>query len=52
MGGKGELLKVLRLVEEGKLRPVVDSLFPLEKARAAQEKMLSRDFFGKIVLKI
>lgn len=52
MGGRGELLHVLRLVEEGKLRPVVDSVFPLSQARQAQEKMLSRDFFGKIVLKV
>jgi NADPH:quinone reductase-like Zn-dependent oxidoreductase len=52
MGGRGELLHVLRLVEEGKLKPVVDSVFTLSQARLAQEKMLSRDFFGKIVLQI
>lgn len=52
MGGRGELLHVLKLVETGCLRPVVDSTFPLEKAREAQEKMLSRDVFGKIVLKV
>ncbi len=52
MGGRGELLHVLRLFEEGLLKPVVDSVFPLTEARQAQEKMLSRDFFGKIVLKV
>jgi NADPH:quinone reductase-like Zn-dependent oxidoreductase len=52
MGGRGELLHVLKLVESGCLRPVVDSVFPLDKAREAQEKMLSRDVFGKIVLKV
>jgi NADPH:quinone reductase-like Zn-dependent oxidoreductase len=52
MGGRGELLHVLKLIETGRLRPVVDSTFPLEKAREAQEKMLSRDVFGKIVLKL
>lgn len=52
MGGRGELLHILKLVESGCLRPVVDSVFPLEKAREAQEKMLSRDVFGKIVLRI
>jgi NADPH:quinone reductase-like Zn-dependent oxidoreductase len=52
MGGRGELLHVLKLVESGCLRPVVDSVFPLDKAREAQEKMHSRDVFGKIVLKI
>ncbi len=50
MGGRGELLHVLKLIESGCLRPVVDSTFPLEKAREAQEKMQSRDVFGKIVL--
>lgn len=52
MGGRGELLHVLKLIESGCLHPVVDSTFPLEKAREAQEKMLSRDVFGKIVLKV
>lgn len=52
MGGRGELLHVLKLVESGRLRPVIDSTFPLEKAREAHEKMLSRDVFGKIVLKM
>ncbi len=52
MGGRGELLHVLKLVESGCLRPVVDSTFPLDQARQAHEKMLSRDVFGKIVLKI
>jgi NADPH:quinone reductase-like Zn-dependent oxidoreductase len=52
LGGRGELRHVLKLIESGCLRPVVDSTFPLEKAREAQEKMLSRDVFGKIVLKV
>ena len=52
MGGRGELLHVLKLIENGCLRPVVDSTFSLENAREAHEKMLSRDVFGKIVLQI
>ena len=50
MGSRSELLKVLALVESGKLKPVVDSVFPLEDAVAAQTKMLDRKQFGKIVL--
>ncbi|MBI4366351.1 MAG: zinc-binding dehydrogenase [Deltaproteobacteria bacterium] len=50
MGAKRELVKVLELVERGQLRPVLDATFPLQDARAAQERMLSRDFFGKLVL--
>jgi NADPH:quinone reductase-like Zn-dependent oxidoreductase len=52
MGGRGELLEVLRLVEAGKLRPVVDRVFPLKDAAAAQQYMLDRKNFGKIVLKV
>jgi NADPH:quinone reductase-like Zn-dependent oxidoreductase len=52
MGGKGELLKVLSFFEDGKLRPVVDSILPLAEARKAQEKMEKSEHFGKIVLKV
>ncbi|MBE7444328.1 MAG: zinc-binding dehydrogenase [Planctomycetia bacterium] len=52
MGSKKELLDVLNLVELGKLKPVIDSIFPLKEASVAQQKMLQRENFGKIVLKI
>jgi NADPH:quinone reductase-like Zn-dependent oxidoreductase len=52
MGSKKELLDVLNLVELGKLKPVVDSVFPLNDASSAQQRMLNRENFGKIVLKI
>ena len=51
MGGKGELMDVLKLIGERKLKPVIDSAFPLAEAREAQRKMESRDFFGKILLR-
>ena len=52
MGGRQELIEVLRLVEAGKLRPIVDRVFPLKDAAAAQQYMLDRKNFGKIVLKV
>ena len=52
MGGLEELRKVIRWIEAGKLRPVVDSVFPLKEARAAHERMETRNFFGKLVLTI
>ena len=52
MGGRGELLKVLSFFEDGKLKPVVDSVIPLAEARRAQEKMEKSEHFGKIVLKV
>jgi NADPH:quinone reductase-like Zn-dependent oxidoreductase len=51
MGSLSELKTVVRLAEEGKIRPVVDRVFPLAEARAAQQRMLDRENFGKIVLK-
>jgi NADPH:quinone reductase-like Zn-dependent oxidoreductase len=50
MGGKGELAEALKLVGQRQLKAVIDSSFPLKDAREAQEKMESRDFFGKILL--
>jgi NADPH:quinone reductase-like Zn-dependent oxidoreductase len=39
-------------VGEGRLRPLIDRTFPLAEAKAAQEYLLSRVFFGKIVLAV
>jgi NADPH:quinone reductase-like Zn-dependent oxidoreductase len=50
MGGKAELLEALKLIVRRKLRAVIDSAFPLQEAAAAQRKMESREFFGKILL--
>ena len=52
MGSRGELLKVLSFFEDGRLRPVVDSTFPLQDAAKAQDKMEKSQHFGKIVLKV
>jgi len=50
MGSKGELLEVLKFIGQRKVRAVIDSVFPLSEAAAAQKKMEDRDLFGKIVL--
>ena len=50
MGGKGELADVLNHIARRRLKAVIDSSFPLKEAAAAQRKMESRDFFGKILL--
>ena len=51
MGGKGELADVLKFVFARKVHAVIDSVFPLKEAAAAQKKMEGREFFGKIILK-
>ena len=50
MGGKGELMDALKFIADRKLKAVIDSALPLKDAAAAQKKMESRDFFGKILL--
>ncbi len=44
--------KVWPLIEAGKVAPVMDSEFPLEKAAAAHARLESGDHVGKIVLKV
>jgi NADPH:quinone reductase-like Zn-dependent oxidoreductase len=51
MGTMGELYEVLKHVFSGKLKPVIDTTFPLKDARAAHERMEKSEMFGKIVLK-
>ena len=46
----GDFAKVIQLYEEEKIRPVLDQVLPLAKARQAQERMVNHEHFGKIVL--
>jgi NADPH:quinone reductase-like Zn-dependent oxidoreductase len=50
MGGKGELLEAASLFFAGRLRPVVDSIFPLPDTANAHRRLEARKQFGKIVL--
>ena len=52
MGTRAELVKAAELMGQKRLISVIDRTFPLQDARAAQELMLSRKFFGKIVLTV
>lgn len=52
MGSKAELYSVLELVRQGKAKPVIDTVLPLEQAREAHERLESRQQFGKIVLQV
>jgi len=51
LGTRAELMTIARLMGSGKLSPVIGGTFPLREARLAQERMLQRQFFGKLVLK-
>ncbi len=50
VGGGGELLRVLELFKQRRLRPVVDIAMPLSRAKDAQVMMEKSQHFGKIVL--
>lgn len=50
MGSKGDLFTIARLVEAGKLKPVLDRVLPLSEAPQAHRLLAERAQFGKIVL--
>jgi len=52
MGTKSELQTVMKLVAAGKLKPIVDRVFPLAEAAAAHAYLESSSQFGKVVLRV
>jgi NADPH:quinone reductase-like Zn-dependent oxidoreductase len=50
MGSKAELLEVLKFVEQGSIRAIVDTVRPLAEAREAHESLENRAQFGKVLL--
>ncbi len=52
MGTHAEFAEMLRAVTAGRLRPVVDKVFPLSGAREAQRRLEEKRQFGKIVLAV
>ena len=51
MGRRGDLLHVLKHVEAGKLRGIVDKVFPFSEVAAAHAHLESGQQFGKVVLR-
>jgi NADPH:quinone reductase-like Zn-dependent oxidoreductase len=52
MGTKSELHTVMKLVAAGRLKPIVDRVFPLAEAAAAHAYLESGSQFGKVVLRV
>lgn len=52
MGSKSRLFPILRFVEEGKLKPVVGQVLPLEAAAEGHRLLEERRVFGKVVLQV
>ena len=47
-----DFAEVMNLVVTGKLKPVIDKMYPLKEAAAAQERLWRGENFGKITLDI
>jgi zinc-binding alcohol dehydrogenase/oxidoreductase len=52
MGNHAEFAEVAAHFGAGRLRPVVDHVYPLGEARAAFERMARGEQFGKLVVEI
>jgi len=52
MGNAAEYAEVVRRLGQGELRPVVDRVFPLARAREAYERLERGEQLGKIVIEI
>lgn len=52
MANRSEFRKVMQLVFQDRLHPVVDSVFSLQDTRLAYERLGSGEQFGKVIVKI
>jgi NADPH:quinone reductase-like Zn-dependent oxidoreductase len=52
MGNDSEFEAVVREFNEGRLLPVVDSVFRLEDGKSAYERMAAGEQFGKVVVRV
>jgi zinc-binding alcohol dehydrogenase/oxidoreductase len=50
MGSARDFAALMRLVESGVWRPVIDSVRPLAEAEAAHDRMKAGEHFGKLIL--
>jgi len=52
MGTRRDWEQLTTLLQQGRLKPIVDRTYPLEQAAEAQERMARGEQFGKIVLEV
>ena len=52
MGNAAEYAEIVRRFGRGELRPMVDRVFPLARARDAYERLQKGEQFGKVVIEI
>ena len=49
---RAQLVEIARLIDAGQIRPVLDAVLPLARAREAFERGLAGHVRGKIVLRV
>ena len=52
MGDRWEFARMLELYGSGRLRPIIDAVFPLAEAAHAHQRLDQQEQFGKIILRI
>ena len=50
MGSKRDMSEIVAMVNQGKIRPAIHKVLPLERAADSHRMMEEREFFGKIVM--
>lgn len=52
MGSREEFREMLTFVEKHNIKPVIDSVYPLEEGKQALERLKRGENFGKIALRM
>ena len=52
MGSRADYQQVVRLLGQGKLRPLIDSTFPLDEGADAMRRLEQGEQMGKIAVEI
>jgi NADPH:quinone reductase-like Zn-dependent oxidoreductase len=52
MGAQEDYQRVMALVFQERLRPVIDAVFPMAEFRQAMERLIAGEMFGKIVVEV
>jgi NADPH:quinone reductase-like Zn-dependent oxidoreductase len=51
-GSRTDTMKMLRFMESARLRPVIDSVYPIERIKDAFLRLMEPDLFGNVVVDI
>jgi NADPH:quinone reductase-like Zn-dependent oxidoreductase len=52
LGSREEFRQVLNFLEVSRIRPIIDQVFPLSEAYAAQQRLEEEKQFGKLILRV